>query len=144
MVRKKGSDNSMFELSKKEYRIYRGHGVVQEVVFLLLWSHSVAKANVAILLIAAVTSSTKNEKRITEIFFLNTGGLLGIVMNFHSRRRSPLVRIDIITQPVFKSFITRFCWILSRSSYRAKNKKQNRIVYIVILLFDLLTRPEYF
>lgn len=34
------------------------HGIVDEVVLLLLWSHCVAKANVAILLIATVAPST--------------------------------------------------------------------------------------
>lgn len=31
-------------------------------------------------------------------------------------RNLPLIRVNIITQPVFKSFITGFCRVLSRSS----------------------------
>lgn len=41
------------------YRINRRHGVVQEVILFLLWGHCVSKANIAILLIPTVTSSTE-------------------------------------------------------------------------------------
>lgn len=50
----------MTNLKLVTYRIKRGHGIVDEVIFLLLWSHRVAKSNIAILLITTVTSSTED------------------------------------------------------------------------------------
>lgn len=40
------------------YRVNRRHGIVDEVILLFLWGYSVTKANITVLLIPAVTSST--------------------------------------------------------------------------------------
>lgn len=51
------------------YWINRGHGIVQEVLFFLLWGHCVAKSNVPVLLIPTVTTSTEKAGKI--FFILN-------------------------------------------------------------------------
>lgn len=44
--------------TSQSYRVNRRHGVVDEVIFFFLWGYSVTKANITILLIPTVTSST--------------------------------------------------------------------------------------
>lgn len=50
------------------YWINRRHGVVDEVILFLLWSHRVAKANIPILLIPTVTPSAEEAEKGTFIF----------------------------------------------------------------------------
>lgn len=45
------------------YWINRRHGIVDEVILFLLWSHCVAKANIPILLIPTVTPSTEEAEK---------------------------------------------------------------------------------
>lgn len=50
------------------YWINGGHGIVDEVILLLLWGDCVAKANIAVLLIPTVATSTEQEFKQSNTF----------------------------------------------------------------------------
>lgn len=58
---KRHTSEGVTNLKLVTYWIKWGHGIVDEVIFFLLWSHCVAKANIAVLLIPTVTSATEDQ-----------------------------------------------------------------------------------